>query len=260
MLPIPKEASRQKQENRTCQACAQFLTALPFSQAVLQIIHGAAGPFILAVFPPIQDTQDILGVVGHHAKERDEPHPKYRARSADRDGSRHTDDIAGTDRSRQCCTQGLELGDAAILRVPCDIPVAENGSDRILQPVPQMGQLEKSSHTGHQHSRKAQQNQCGPAPYHIIDCTIYIGNHFNHRLFLLTRANFPKFHIQERLLLGRPFYITGIFRYIKNGDSLYPTVSVDIPLFYFLRDFLYLIIEDAGGSSYFFCIFREFIV
>lgn len=119
---------------------------------------------------------------------------------------------------------------------------------------PRWDSWKKSSHTGHQHSRKAQQNQCGPAPYHIIDCTIYIGNHFNHRLFLLTRANFPKFHIQERLLLGRPFYITGIFRYIKNGDSLYPAVSVDIPLFYFLRDFLYLIIEDAGGSSYFFCI------
>ena len=64
------------------QNCADLLAALFRAKAVPQIVHGAAAPLALLVFPPVIDAQHILGVVGHHAEEGNDPHPEHRAGAA----------------------------------------------------------------------------------------------------------------------------------------------------------------------------------
>ena len=77
----------------------------------------------------------VLGIVGHHAEEGDEPHPEHRAGAANRNGACYTDDITGADGGRQSGAQGLELGNGAILGVTGDVFIFENCADGVFHPV-----------------------------------------------------------------------------------------------------------------------------
>ena len=78
------------------QDLANALAALLGAQAVLEVVHGAAGPLVVLVLAAVVDTQDVLGVVGHHAEEGNEPHPEHGAGAAYDDGAADAYNVAGT--------------------------------------------------------------------------------------------------------------------------------------------------------------------
>lgn len=64
--------------------------------------------------------------------------------------------------------------------------IAEDRADGVFDPVPEMGQLEKLCHTGHQNADKSQKYQRRPSPDDAVYKTVYIGNRFNHNTFSLS--------------------------------------------------------------------------
>ena len=51
--------------------------ALLGAKAVLKIVHGASAPLVALVPASVIYTKNILGEVGHHSKESNDPHPEY---------------------------------------------------------------------------------------------------------------------------------------------------------------------------------------
>ena len=151
------------------------------SQTVPQIVHGAAAPFILGIFAAVVDAQDIFGIVGHHAEEGHDPHPEDGAGTAGYDGSRNAGDVAGADGGGQGRAQGLELADGLVVRsrMGRDMLVGKDGTDGLLHPVAEMGDLEELCQNGHQDAGTDQKDQHGDAPDKAVDSAVYICDSFD---------------------------------------------------------------------------------
>ena len=158
------------------QHLADGFAALLRPQAVPEVVHGAAAPFTLLIFPAVVDAQHVFGIVGHHAKEGNEPHPEHSAGAAHQNGAGHTHDVAGTHSSGQSGAQALELGDGAVLRVAGHFAVAEDGADGLLHPVAEVAHLEELGQACGQHAYKGQQDQGRPAPDDVVQDAVYLRN------------------------------------------------------------------------------------
>ena len=150
------------------------------AEAVAKVVHRAAAPLAFRILASVEDAEDVLGEVGHHAEEGDEPHPENGSGTADRDGSGHADDVAGADRRGEGRAERLELGDRAVLGMGRDVLVAEDLSDGVANPVSKVGNLEEFGEDRHQDADKAQKDQRRPAPDEAVDKVIDVCDNLNH--------------------------------------------------------------------------------
>ena len=51
--------------------------ALFGAKTVLKIVHSTSAPLVALVPASVINTKNILGEVGHHSKESNDPHPEY---------------------------------------------------------------------------------------------------------------------------------------------------------------------------------------
>ncbi len=152
------------------------LAALIAAQSVAQIVHRAAAPLALRVFAAVVDTEDILGEVRHHAEERRDPHPEYRAGSADDDSRSHARDIARADSRRKRRTERLELRYRAFLLIVAGFALlAEHTADSSHPPFLYVGDLEKFGRARQQNARADQQNQAEISPHEGVYRVVYFG-------------------------------------------------------------------------------------
>ena len=96
-----------------------------------------------SAFFTIKDTQNVFGVVGHHAEKCNDSHPEYRAGTACHNGPCHTYDVAGTNSSYQSSTKRLKLGNGFILCVSGYVLIPKNRADGFFHSVSDMRNLEK---------------------------------------------------------------------------------------------------------------------
>ena len=181
------------------QDLAQGFAAPKASQAIFQVVHGTAGPLPCLILPAVVDAQNIFGVVGHHAKNRHQPHPEDGSRAAGGNGGGDTRNIAGADGGGQSRTQALELADRPVLfvRVGRHMLVLKNSPDGMPQPVAEMGHLKPAREAGHQHTGADKQHQHGNTPDEAIDFSVDRLHHFQkstHFSFLLwyKKQEYPK--------------------------------------------------------------------
>ena len=151
------EAGQHAKAGKQHRQCPAKAAAQPLGQ----IVHGSAAPSSGGIPAAVADAQHVLGVAGHHAQQRHDPHPEHSPRPACQNGCRHTHDVAGADGRRQRCAKALELADGFIVRVGSHIPVQEDGPDGVAHPVPEIPQLEK---TGAHRQQAAGAKQHAPAP------------------------------------------------------------------------------------------------
>ena len=114
------------------------------AKAVPQVVHRPAAPAARRVFAAVVDAQHVLGVAGHHAQQRHDPHPEHRPRPAGKDGGGHPHKVAGADGGRQRGAQALELADGLFLAggMGGDAPVGQDGAEGVPHPVAPPPQLE----------------------------------------------------------------------------------------------------------------------
>ena len=114
------------------------------AKAVPQVVHRPAAPAARRVFAAVVDAQHVLGVAGHHAQQRHDPHPEHRPRPAGKDGCRHPHKVAGADGGRQRGAQALELADGLFLAggMGGDAPVGQDSTEGVPHPVAPPPQLE----------------------------------------------------------------------------------------------------------------------
>ena len=157
---------------------AQLFAALLAAQTVGQVVHRAAGPLAVGVLAAVKDAQNVFRVVGHHAQDGHGPHPEDGTRPAAEDGRCHTHDVAGADGRRQRGAQALELADGLIVLFGMgrDVPVGEDGTDGVPQPVPEMPELEKTGAHRHHKSGAEQQRQPHRPPDDAVDNSIHARN------------------------------------------------------------------------------------
>ena len=130
------EGSQQTEERKQgSQYGADGFAALFGAKTVTEIIHCAAVPFALCVLSTEQNAQNVFGIIGHHAKEGNEPHPEHGTGTANCNGACYADDVTGANGGSQCGTQGLKLRNRAILGVTGDMLVLKNGADGVFHPV-----------------------------------------------------------------------------------------------------------------------------
>ena len=134
---------------------SDLFAVLLAAQSVAEIVHCAAAPFSQFISAPVKNAEHVLRKVRHHPEKGDQPHPEYCARSSDCDRACNTNDITGADRSRQCGTKGLELGDRLILCVCGDPLVPKDLTDRMGHPVLEMRNLVELCQAGHQYARNS---------------------------------------------------------------------------------------------------------
>ena len=99
---IPHSEGRQQSKQRIHPRCP----APPPSQGVLNDVHGSR-PSILF---PMPYRQQPLGIFDTHAQKSADPHPKYRTRPADGDGTGNACDVSRPHRGRESCAKRPESG------------------------------------------------------------------------------------------------------------------------------------------------------
>ena len=125
-----------------------MLAALVFSKAVLEVVHCTAGPFAFHVLASVEDTENVLGVVCHHAEECSDPHPENSAGTSETNRCGNACDIARTDRCGKSRAESLKLGNASLLILVVALLV-EYAAACLLPPVSDMRKLEKLSYDRH---------------------------------------------------------------------------------------------------------------
>ena len=170
---------------------AQRPAALLCAQTVGQIVHSTAGPLALFVLAAVENAQNILGVVGHHAEDRHDPHPEDGTRAAadDRRGNAH--DVARTNGGRKRRTKALELADGHILfvRMGCYLFVGKDGSNGVFHPVANVPELKSACPHRHDQTGAEQQRQTDRPPDHSIDRAVDACDGIQHPDFPLLLKN-----------------------------------------------------------------------
>ena len=180
------EGSQQAEEGEQHgEHAADGLTALFGTQTIPEIVHGAAVPLACLILPAEENAQNVFGVVGHHAKECDEPHPEHSTRAAYGNGTCHAHDITGAHSGGQCRAEGLKLRDGAVFGMTGNVLILKDCADGVFHPVADVAQLKKLGQAGHQYAYKAQQDQRRPAPNHIVNGTVDVCDGFYHEGSLL---------------------------------------------------------------------------
>ena len=140
------------QHRTQCKGCCQGPPPLPHSPA--DIIHGATQVFTIRIPNAVTHGQHHFRVFRRHAEERRNPHPKYGARPAQRNGSGHPGDISGAHGSGQRCADRLERRAAAAPEASAHLP--DGGA--------QFPQLDSPGDPGHQQSHCQQQDHHWRSP------------------------------------------------------------------------------------------------
>ena len=151
------------------QDLAGDLHTLLAAQTVSQIVHGAATPLAVFVAAAVVDTQNIFGIVGHHAEESSDPHPEHGAGATDADGGCDTGDITGTDSCSQSGAKSLERRNSTLFLGMAHDLFGEHAAEGVLEPVTDAGDLEEAGSRGHQDAGADQQDQTEHAPYKAVD-------------------------------------------------------------------------------------------
>ena len=172
------EAGEEDREHNAEASAAFFCT-----KDVSEVIHGASAPFSLGIFPSIIDTENILGIVGHHTEKCNYPQPEDCAGSAGSQSCGNTCNITRSDRSRKSGTQTLELAYLLIVAgsMRGNMFVYEDPAKSVLKPVSYMADLEKSRQGSHKNAGSDKEHKHRKSPYEVIDGRIYIFNqlHFS---------------------------------------------------------------------------------
>ena len=140
------------------------------AKAVPQVVHRPAAPAARRVFAAVVDAQHVLGVAGHHAQQRHDPHPEHRPRPAGKDGGGHPHKVAGADGGRQRGAQALKLADGLFLAggMGGDAPVGQDGTEGVPHPVAPPPQLEASGAHRQQQPGAEEQPQPHRPPHDAV--------------------------------------------------------------------------------------------
>ena len=158
---------------KRCQNGTEGLAVLIAAQTVLQIVHGAAGPFAVCIAAAEVDAQNIFGEIGHHTEKGSDPHPEHGTGTADDDGSGNTRDIAGTDGGGKGSAERLKLGNGLFIGLFGSITVADKKrADGHFPPVTHMGYLKELGAAGQQNAGADQQKQTDLNPNKVVDDTV----------------------------------------------------------------------------------------
>ena len=119
------------------------------AQTVLQIIHGAAGPFTGLVFPAVVDAQNAFGIAGHHTEKGGYPHPEYRAGTAGGDGGGYTGNVAYAYCGRKRGAKRLKLRNRGFFMGMTGDFFIEKTAYRAFQPVADIAELKATGAQRH---------------------------------------------------------------------------------------------------------------
>ena len=172
-----------------------MFAALVVSEAVLEVVHCAAGPFAFVVLASVEDAENVLGIVCHHAEECSDPHPEHSARAAQADSGRDTCDVTRTDRCCQCRAESLELGNGSLLFFVMALLV-EHAAACLFPPVSCVGDLEEFGYDSHQDARPDQKEKADLDPYERIHCIVDVrktGKKIAHKLGLSKKLMLEKY-------------------------------------------------------------------
>ena len=122
------------------------------AQSFIQIVHGAAAPFVLLVAATVVDAQHVFRKVRHHAEQRGDPHPEDGTGPADGDGGGDACDISRADGGGQRRAERLELGYGAFIGFVMGISM-EQSHECLRPPMAQMGDLEEIGGDAHEDAR-----------------------------------------------------------------------------------------------------------
>ena len=128
-----------------------------------------------------------LAVLGHHAQQGGDPHPENRAGTADGNSARHTGDIAGADRCRQCGTDRLER---RYRTMTCLGGAVEQLADGILPDHAELTELEKAGADTEVQTHAEDERRGGQTPHDAIDGRIDTADGFKHLRYFLSLHNF----------------------------------------------------------------------
>ena len=141
------------------------------TETVAEIVHGAAAPFPLLIFPSVEDTENVFGIVGHHTEDSGQPHPENRTGTAGDNGGGNTGNVAGSYCGGESRAKGLELGDIFGVGFIVDL-FGKNAADGGLAPVPEMSELEKFCQRGGQNSGADKKKKANFDPDELIDIAV----------------------------------------------------------------------------------------
>ena len=113
----------------------------------------------------VVDGQRDLAVLGHHAQQGGDPHPEDGAGAADGDSARHTGNITGTDRCRQCGADRLERGHGAVAGLGGAV---EYLTDGIFPYGAEFGELQKAGADAEVQPHPEDEHRSGQAPYDAV--------------------------------------------------------------------------------------------
>ena len=110
------------------------------SDAVFNIIHGAAVVDAVLVFNAVLHGEKNLGIFRDHAEEGGDPHPEDSTRAAGKDGAGDARNVSGADGAGQRRGHGLEGGDVGA--VIFGILLLEERADGVFENPAEMGDLQ----------------------------------------------------------------------------------------------------------------------
>ncbi len=122
------------------------------TQSVTQVIHGSAAPFAFYIAAAEKDAEHIFRIVGHHADDCGNPHPKYGAGAAHGDRVCNTCNIAGSNGCGERGAKRLKLGDGMFVVGFQNIFFLKKASDGFLPHVAKVSKLKKFGDNGHQYA------------------------------------------------------------------------------------------------------------